>query len=685
MKNWHYFKNFGVAFDVHATIYDTELSKSLTHESLKRTLEIIKPDWIHGDCKGHMGLTSWPSEIAKMPKGVVKDGLRIYRDVCRELNIPLVVHFTGLWDRQTLLDHPEWVAVGPKGEPYSDEGYDWMPVPACPNSPFWDEMMIPNMLEAVEKYDLDGFWIDGDTWANKLCYCHKCKAEFKAKYGFDAPIYKEQKSDFVGFVKKQDYSKNYDCSFEDWMKWINFHREKYLQNVKKYVDAVHNKKPSCTITTNWLHCFGLTLDRPYKMDYLSGDEQLCTKNAMVNGHFYNSLGMDWDISSWSMQNDDKHSNFDTKSLCQYKQDFAYIMACGGACMGNHQPSRTGLVNDFVAKLYGKLGEFVRHRAPFVRHSKSIPQIAVLVSPDDINEQNGDMLIGPNAVHPQFDKIYGLVNLLTGSHYQYDIFYPDMIGNYDDYEIIMVTGQHRFSDDIMDKLKAYVEIGGKLLVEGIDAIEKFSELLGVEVIGEEIVNEFITPPWQKNIYIPINDEIATSECDYMKVKVKSAKAIKPFMNGLIVGENETPYPAVTLNEFGKGKTIGINFDMYEQYYSSFFKRYREIFQYAVELLEPSFIIQDVKAPHYAHLVLKEKEGNLLISCLNQGSIVVNNTKSIFSEDLPEIEKISFKVKTDKPEKVELIPDNSRLSYFYKDGFLNVEIRNLDFMDIVRVSP
>ena len=53
----------------------------------------------------------------------------------------------------------------------------------CRLSGYDAELMIPQMLEIVEKYDVDGFWVDGENWASKPCWCDRCRAEFTRRTG----------------------------------------------------------------------------------------------------------------------------------------------------------------------------------------------------------------------------------------------------------------------------------------------------------------------------------------------------------------------------------------------------------------------------------------------------------------------------------------------------------------------
>ena len=45
-----------------------------------------------------------------------------------------------------------------------------------PRSPYLEKLMIPQMIDLIDRYGVDGFWIDGDLWAIEPCYCPRCEA-----------------------------------------------------------------------------------------------------------------------------------------------------------------------------------------------------------------------------------------------------------------------------------------------------------------------------------------------------------------------------------------------------------------------------------------------------------------------------------------------------------------------------
>jgi hypothetical protein len=85
-KNWWNNLFFGLHYDLHATVKDTQLGAELTHTHLRERLGKVKPDFVQCDCKGHPGYASYPTKIGTPAPGIVCNALRIHRNVTRDEN-----------------------------------------------------------------------------------------------------------------------------------------------------------------------------------------------------------------------------------------------------------------------------------------------------------------------------------------------------------------------------------------------------------------------------------------------------------------------------------------------------------------------------------------------------------------------------------------------------------------------
>ena len=81
--SWHNDVFFGLHFDLHAADQDTELGRALTGQHLREQLAKTRPDFVQCDGKGHPGYASYPTRVGVPSPGIVRDQLRIWREVTR--------------------------------------------------------------------------------------------------------------------------------------------------------------------------------------------------------------------------------------------------------------------------------------------------------------------------------------------------------------------------------------------------------------------------------------------------------------------------------------------------------------------------------------------------------------------------------------------------------------------------
>src|SRR5512138_3621422 len=79
----------GIHYDFHAGKDCTEIGKNTTPQMVANILNQVKPDYIQIDCKGHPGLSSYPTKVGNQAPGFVGDPLRLFRQVTAERGVGL--------------------------------------------------------------------------------------------------------------------------------------------------------------------------------------------------------------------------------------------------------------------------------------------------------------------------------------------------------------------------------------------------------------------------------------------------------------------------------------------------------------------------------------------------------------------------------------------------------------------
>jgi len=378
----------------------------------------------------------------------VNDALKIWREVTRDMGVPLSVHYSGVWDDRAVELHPEWARVKPDGSKDTNK--------TDPLSGYMNELLIPQLLEVVEDYDIDGVWIDGENWASHPSYSEACIAEFTARTGI-ADIPKKSKD-------------------PHWHEWLAFHRDLFTEHVEQYAQALHAKKPGIAVCSNWMYSVRMPEPVAASVDYLSGDfdPSFGAERACAESRFLASRGMPWNLMAWSFLNTGGQG-WTMKTAPHLCQEISVTLAQGGAVFIYNQPQRSGRLTEWHQDLFAQVAEFCRERKAFCFKSNTVPQVALLHSQSFYYRHNEPLFNFSVANQP----LEGALHAILENGYSVDILNEDMaLARMADYPVVVVPEQSGLPKAVVDALKTYAESGGRLVVTGADAPAEFGPWLGV---------------------------------------------------------------------------------------------------------------------------------------------------------------------------------------------------------------
>ena len=341
---------FGVHFDLHASEDITNAGKTLTPEMVDTFLTKVKPDFIQIDCKGHPGISSYPTKVGFHVKGFDKDPLKLFREVTEKNKVALFMHFSGVWDGKVVKEHPDWSTVKANGERSTEKTSFF--------SPYLDKYMIPQLKE-LSDYGVDGAWIDGECWAVELDYGDASLARFTKETG-------------ITEIPRKSTDKYYP-------EFVEYTRKLFREHFQKYVNAIHEYSPKFQITSNWAYSSLMPEKVTVAVDYLSGD--VTPQNGVYRSAFEARClapqGKPWDLMAWGFSWNGGKMPMSIKSSVQLEQEAAQIMAMGGGVQFYYQQNRDLSLKPWLATSLTEIGKFCRERQQFCHKAKTVPQIALL--------------------------------------------------------------------------------------------------------------------------------------------------------------------------------------------------------------------------------------------------------------------------------------------------------------------
>jgi len=655
---WHGPKYyFGLHYDLHAGENDTELGLRCGERELAPMLRLMNPDFVQTDCKGHPGYTSWFSRTpdASVPPKLKKDALKQWRAATKKLGLPLHCHYSGIWDRAAAAKHPEWRVAPAKRKPAGATRGQNAGAPfvekMCPRSPYLEHLMIPQLLELIDRYGVDGFWIDGDVWAVEPCYCERCREAFTKSTGIAEPPV--------------------DAEDPNWPTWWNFTRESFETYVTRYCDAVHARKKGVLVCSNWLQTFRNPGEPTVPTDWISGD------NAWVWGldasrceaRFLSTRRKPWDIMLWAFyRSGDMHdgaSPWSFKPSHMLMQEAAVLLSFGGGVQiyENGGGLRDGRLAPWRMKQLGEVGRFIKKRRALCQGTETIPQIAVLHSECHARRT----VRGPNLMHAvDVAPVQGAVFALLENHYGVDVLDEwALLPRLSEFPLVAAPEQAKMSEEMVAALKEYVRGGGRLLVTGTDSFDRFGPaFLGVSK-GRIVENAAYHVP-------AASGSVPLFSARWRLVRPSQAKSLAPLGRSPLLDDELLPNPAATLNRFGRGRVAYVPADILRDFNRNRCPLTRS---FVGEIVRALWSRRDFQcdAPACVDVVLRRKGGKKIIHLVNRSSGIPNAPNNGVVDEMPRVGPVRIVVRSpQRPRRVTLAFEKGDLSWKWASGRLTVSL-------------
>ncbi len=632
---------FGVHFDLHASEDITDAGKTLTSEMVDTFLTKVRPDFIQIDCKGHPGISSYPTKAGSHVKGFDKDPLKLFREVTAKNNVALFMHYSGVWDTKAVKDHPDWAVVKANGD-ISAEKTSFF-------SPYLDQILIPQMKE-LSDYGVDGAWIDGDCWAVEPEFGAASINRFTAETG-------------ITEIPKKFGDKNYP-------EWMEYNRQLFRDRLKKYIDAIHAYNPAFQITSNWSYSSMMPEPVNTNVDYLSGD--VTPQNGVYRSAFEARClapqGKPWDLMAWGFSWNGAKMPLNVKSAVQLEQEAAQIMAMGGGVQFYFQQNRDLSLRPWLATMLSEIGTFCRARQQYVHKAKAIPQIAILYPTAFYQKNTKAPFSGSSAM------VQGTMNMvLDGQHPVEILMEHHLKGRMNEYPLIIIPECNFMDQSFKDELDIYVKEGGKLLIIGTETAKLFDNELGIKSLNKvEDVPQFIATAGKLG---GIGSSVVSPEL------LPGVIPISNFYNSSDF-RDEGKIISASVNQYGKGRVTGVYFNAGSTYLDFKSHVLRDFISSRIDELFQNQMVQ-VTGSHLVHVAVNQIKGKMLVNLMNVAG-EHTNPKAIGFNEIPVLKDLTIHISTpEKPSRIILQPEGRALDIDFQNGISKVIIPELAIYSILEV--
>ena len=670
--NWYKESYRKLFFDFHTHSSAVEVAREFNAEKWAEELETTGAQAVSAFAKCGYGWRYYlDGKVGwlhpKLPSNLDMLGETI--EACHKRGIKVIAYYHTFNSEPIAERFPEWIEKDSEGKARG--------ISICMISPLLEEHMLPQVEEIARNYEIDGLFFDG-TYAHSPCYCRYCREKFKKATGLEIPI---------------------DFNDPNWKIYIDWKLETFREIRKKVIEAVHRGRKDVLVAFNWAYTLRQPEIPPEDIGFLTLDifPDNQAFNASYQTKYWTTLNKPFDIMNSAFLQ--WWGDWGMKPSVTLKQECATIIANGGKTFIGYQMYPQFKVEEAVMRELKDTLEFVKEREEVCKDSVVIPYIAVLHSTSSHFTRKPNFFVDETSLR-------GLHKILLESGIHYNIVNEKtLLESIDNYKLIILPDQRYIEAELLNALKKFVENGGSLIATYLTATENRD----FEFTGSFLLEDIFGVKFEgfypySHGYIELRDERLKYNCLDMPILTWAEFAyVKPItsqtladLRGIYLREDGqfllassppgalTGYPAITLNNVGRGKVIYISGDIFSAYIKKNQWNLKRIVKNLVNLIVPEKLVE-LDAPDVIEVVLARKENLILVHLINHsGERPIDRNNALTEEVIP-IYNVKVKVQCRSyPKCVKLLPENISLPWKVQDSMILINVPKIEIHSCVVIE-
>jgi hypothetical protein len=572
---------FGLHFDFHCQPNAKRVGGRTTPAMVRAVLSQVRPDYVQIDCKGHPGISSYPTRVGIPAADIARDQLAVWHKVTRAAGVPLVMHYSGVQDAAAIKRHPAWARINQDGKP---DGYA-----TSVFSPYADKLMIPQLIELARVRRVDAVWVDGDCWSAGLDWSRWSLAAWRRSTG-----------------RKRLPTGPED---PDWLAFLDHCREGFRVYLRRYVDALHAACPGFEIASNW--AFSSFMPEPVwaAVDFISGDFAACqsVQSARLQGRCLMHQGRPWDLMAWGFGWHGDNALME-KSAIQLCQEAAMVLSLGGGFQLYTTQQSDGFVAPGRLPVLAEVARFCRDRQALCHRAEPVGGIAVLYSHEDWRRRSG-ALFPCNS--PVVQPVEGALRLCLDARRHTEVIFDHQLADrLDACRVVVLPDCHHLASEVRDPLVDWLRRGGRILALGPHALAALNlKDLPIRPDGDiaETVRHLRSPD------LAGGAEFAVQKCDWQEWKTGASARIltKAYASGDVSGP---AWPGAVSCRIGRGRLVAVAGGIARSYLERTSSVTTALVAAWLRHLDPRPLVE-VEGPGRVEVACMRKDGELRVHLTN----------------------------------------------------------------------
>jgi len=622
--------------------------------------------------KCHFGNAFYDNTVGHKHSGLKADFFGEVLAEAKKHEIKVIAYYSLGTDAHAVTNNPDWYQVDEFGKVRGSEGTVWeLP---CLNSPYREELVIPQVKEITEKYEMDGYLFDIPYLHNHYCFCSYCKKKFYEEHGQELTpeLLKTNRELVVGF--------GIDTA---------------ARCMKEIYDVIRKIRPEALVNCNGAWRMGEPASVNATSDYGLWESQPSATGSFL-GHSIRARHirtLDVPVQIMTVRFTEGWGLMSCKTAEQLKFEFACIMANGGIINIGDQVLPDGTLQSGVYDIIGEAFSFVEEREAYCIGAKSVRGIAVIA--DNTN----------NWYHDKDDAAtFGSAKMLIEGHHQFDLYYnndfPDLTG----YRAVVLPENVKLSPESAERLRAFVREGGLLLAEGAATYSRetknfaLADVFGLDYL-ERTPYSFAYLTEREELWKGVARIPQLVEGEFIKTVPTTAETLsliqwpltvpavnRAFRHPMPPAGLVSDFPAISANRYGLGTALYIAAPVFGSYWNSNHFWVRRIVTNLLDLYDTGKTFE-TDAPVHVEANLMEKDGKKYLHLINFQNIHAGEKSSSFYdpiESITPVHGIEVRVNDPRIRSATTRPDGQRLETTATEHGIRFTVPKIHIHTIVELS-
>ena len=640
-----------IHLDFHTSPHIPEIGKNFDPQVFIHTLQEARVNSIALFARCHHGMSYFPTQVGVQHPYLERDLLGEMVTACKQADIRVVAYTTVMLDEHMATLHPEWRQVDEEGRlagrpPLGADPFSWQWL--CMNSPYID-YVAAHTQEILENYPVDGIFYD--IILQSPCLCRHCQEGMRAE-GLN-PANLEERTQYSLQVADRcmarlsrvvwDHNPELAVFFNSRLRFDTYGWDSSRNEQQHYS---HWELESLA-SGEWGYSHF-----PIAVRYFQALKPKKALNGQT-GRFHTSWG---DFGA-------------LKNQAALEYECFRLLASGCTCTIGDQLSPRGVLDPAIYQRIGEVYEQVARKEAWCRDVTPQIEIGVMTAASRDSEH--------------IEKIdEGVMRMLIEMHYQFD--FLDAQSDFTPYPLLILPDKIRLTPNLQQKLNAYLNQGGKLLLSHHSGLMLNNNRFGIDC-GVSFEGDYEFTPSYIRVHQALQQSIepmdhvmyeASTQVSLQEGTEALASIVKPYFNRTwehFCSHQHTPpdtitsIPAVTQHR----NIIYISSAIFGAYIEHGYRPYREIVRNCIERLLPDKLIRG-NLPTTAETTLMKQDDHLILHVLHYTPQRTAKRIDVLEEVIPLYDR-EISIRTEKePSKVLLLPEQQELSFRWADHYVHFTI-------------